>query len=545
MQIKKFLVKTIKIQFVLVLLMLVTDAFAQKSPFNQVLEWKADKNAFYYRLEIQKNGSGKSDFIQTEKNTARVQLEPGRYRYRVYVYDFLGRQSSVNEWTDFEVLKANHPQFKRPPKDVILPEDRDYFEVPLDVNGVSANSTVTVVNEETGYELKGTLNFKNPEATESETNRATNANFGYVRPGTYFIRVTNPSGFSAKSESFRIAFAEPVAPPPTPEPEPQPVPPPPAPEPQPQPEPVAPPSEPRPQTEPVATQPVPQAQPEPQPQPEPIAPPPAPQATPVQIIQQVSEPVEITEELVEEKLDIDMKLIPGEVRVKASDSDKVKSQKKRNNAINQLLTESEGQDIVVVGKGRSHSEWGFYLKDYFPIQKMSNHSYNFMGAGLSYAFHILPHNKMDFGLIVTADAHTVMANLDYIEEWYEFNLLGGIFLDFAMSDAFSFLPKVTGGIQTDTVRSNVTSTRHYKSPALEVDLGFKFSPQKIGLDGVSVELAPFYLASFEDSGNRAEFLGIRLGLLYHTGSKKAIKATRVKRSAVKQDAPEQAQEKEQ
>ncbi|HAC32220.1 MAG TPA: hypothetical protein DCF70_06295 [Treponema sp.] len=521
MQIKKCLVKTIKIQFVLVLLMLVTDAFAQKSPFNQVLEWKADKNAFYYRLEIQKNGSGKSDFIQTEKNTARVQLEPGSYRYRVYVYDFLGRQSSVNEWTDFEVLKANHPQFKRPPKDVILPEDRDYFEVPLDVNGVSANSTVTVVNEETGYELKGTLNFKNPEATESETNRATNANFGYVRPGTYFIRVTNPSGFSAKSESFRIAFAEPVAPP-EPEPQPEPIAPPPAPEPQPQPEPVAP--------LPVT-----------QPQPEPIAP----QATPVQIIQQVAEPVEITEELVEEKLDIDMKLIPGEVRVKASDSDKVKLQKKRNNAINQLLTESEGQDIVVVGKGRSHSEWGFYLKDYFPIQKMSNHSYNFMGAGLSYAFHILPHSRMDFGLIVTADAHTVMANLDYIEEWYEFNLLGGIFLDFAMSDAFSFLPKVTGGIQTDTVRSNVTSTRHYKSPALEVDLGFKFSPEKIGLDGVSVELAPFYLASFEDSGNRAEFLGIRLGLLYHTGSKKAIKATRVKRSAVKQDAPEQAQEKEQ
>ena len=540
MQIKKFLEKTIKIQFVLLLLMLVTDAFAQKTPFNQVLEWKADKNAFYYRLEIQKNGSGKSDFIQTEKNTARVQLEPGRYRYRVYVYDFLGRQSSVNEWTDFEVLKANHPEFKRPPKDVILPEDRDYFEVPLDVNGVSANSTVTVVNEETGYELKGTLNFKNPEATESETNRATNANFGYVRPGTYFIRVTNPSGFSAKSESFRIAFAEPVAPPPAPEPEPVSPPP----EPEPKPQPVV-------QSQPVA-QPQPVAPPAPQPEPEPVAPPPAPQAQPVAqpepvvqpepIIQQAAEPVEITEALVEEKLDIDMKLIPGEVRVKASDSDKVKLQKKRNNAINQLLTESEGQDIVVVGKGRSHSEWGFYLKDYFPIQKMSNHSYNFLGAGLSYAFHILPHNRMDFGLIVTADAHTVMANLDYIEEWYEFNLLGGIFLDFAMSDAFSFLPKVTGGIQTDTVRSNVTSTRHYKSPALEVDLGFKFSPQKIGLDGVSVELAPFYLASFEDSGNRAEFLGIRLGLLYHTGSKKAIKATRVKRSAVKQDAPEQAQE---
>jgi hypothetical protein len=510
MQIKKFLAKTVKIQFVLALLMLASGAFAQKAPFNQVLEWKADKNAFYYRVEIQKSGSGKSDFIQTEKNTAHVQLEPGRYRYRVYVYDFLGRQSSVNEWTDFEVLKANHPQFKRPPKDVILPEDKDFFEVPVDISGVSANSTVTVVNEQTGYELKGKLNFKNPAAGESETNRATNANFGYVRPGTYFIRVTNPSGFSAKSDTFKIAFAEPVAPPPPPpEPEPQPLPPPPAPEPQPEPEPVAPP---------------------PQPQP---------------VIQQVAEPVEITEELVEEKLDIDMKLIPGEVRVKASDSDKVKIQKKRNNAINQLLTESEGQDIVVVGKGRSHSEWGFYLKDYFPIQKMSNHSYNFLGAGISYAFHILPHSRMDFGLIVTADAHTVMANLDYIEEWYEFNLLGGIFINFAMSDAFSFQPRVTGGIQTDTVRSNVTSTRHYQSPALEVDLGFKFSPQKIGLDGVSVELAPFYLASFENSGNRAEFLGIRLGLLYHTGSKKAIKATRVKRSAVKQDAPEQAQEKEQ
>ncbi|MCR5172575.1 MAG: hypothetical protein K6B73_06905, partial [Treponema sp.] len=460
MQIKKFLAKTKKIQFVLALLMLVFETFAQKAPFNQVLEWKTDKNAFYYRVEIQKSGSGKSDFIKTEKNTARVQLEPGNYRYRVYVYDFLGRQSSVNEWTDFEVLKANHPEFKRPPKDVILPEDKDYFEVPLDVSGVSANSTVTVVNEETGYELNGKLNFKNPARGESETNRATNANFGYVRPGTYFIRVTNPSGFSAKSDTFKIAFAEPVAPP-APQPQPEPVaPPPPAPEPEP-----APPPPPQPQPEPVPP-------PATQPQPEPVAPPPVPEpvappqpvAQPQPIIQQVSEPLEITEDIVEEKLDIDMKLIPGEVRVKASDSEKVKTQKKRNNAINQLLTESEGKDIVVIGKGRGHSEWGFYLKDYFPIQKMSNHSYNFMGAGISYAFHFFPQSKMDLGLILTADAQTVMANLDYIEEWYEFNLLGGIFINFAMSDAFSFQPRVTGGLQSDVVRSSVTSNRTYKSP---------------------------------------------------------------------------------
>lgn len=89
---------------------------------------------------------------------------------------------------------------------------------------------------------------------------------------------------------------------------------------------------------------------------------------------------------------------------------------------------------------RSPHEVGFYIKDYFPIARMHNHSYNFVGGGISYAYHSpwkIPvfqkaqnifGSYLNIGFSGRIDAVGALANDEYIQNWYTFNLFCGAFL---------------------------------------------------------------------------------------------------------------------
>ena len=49
--------------------------------------------------------------------------------------------------------------------------------------------------------------------------------------------------------------------------------------------------------------------------------------------------------------------------------------------------ETSESSVNIFESERSPHEVGIYFKDYFPIARMHNHSYNFVGGGLSYAYH--------------------------------------------------------------------------------------------------------------------------------------------------------------
>ena len=87
-------------------------AFADESSFSQKIEWKSNANAFEYKVEIQNVATGKSTFVTTDKTETELSLLPGKYRYRVQAYDFLGREAGLSAWTGFEVLKASKPKVK-------------------------------------------------------------------------------------------------------------------------------------------------------------------------------------------------------------------------------------------------------------------------------------------------------------------------------------------------------------------------------------------------------------------------------------------------
>ena len=189
------------------LLMLLLGAAAlplSAADFTQRLEWKADKNVFEYKVEIQP-ASGESKLISTEKNFVELSLPAGQYRYRVHAYDFLGREARVSEWTSFEILKASTPEITLPKESVDLSADSKTLEMPVTIADITGATTVELVNAATGKVIKGTLAGSAAKgAVGSETARATMAQFKNVPEGEWKLRVTNPSGLASESPAFSV-----------------------------------------------------------------------------------------------------------------------------------------------------------------------------------------------------------------------------------------------------------------------------------------------------------------------------------------------------
>ena len=177
--------------------------FAEDGTFYQKIEWKSNANALEYKVEIQNLANGKSQFIKTEKTSTELSLAPAKYRYRVFAYDFLGKEASVSSWTNFEVYKANKPKINNIEEKVSVPKNGGKVALDVQIDDVNANSTFELVSES----LQGTirandrLKMKN---TASETDSVTHLDFKNVPPGKWRLRVTNASGYSSLSDVITV-----------------------------------------------------------------------------------------------------------------------------------------------------------------------------------------------------------------------------------------------------------------------------------------------------------------------------------------------------
>jgi hypothetical protein len=91
--------------------------FYEKKEIIQRINWEQEDDVLKYQLVIEKkdNAGGENSFTQvfdgnTEETSVEISLPPGEYRYRVLVYDLLGRQSPVPEWSRLTVFPALKPE---------------------------------------------------------------------------------------------------------------------------------------------------------------------------------------------------------------------------------------------------------------------------------------------------------------------------------------------------------------------------------------------------------------------------------------------------
>jgi hypothetical protein len=178
--------------------------------FVQTLRWQEQENVLFYDVEIERQeGAGWTKTLQRETEAAflEVSLGPGVYRYRVRVYDVLGRPAGFAEWTPFEVYLAKDP--------VILSFGPDGFYLDEDVRWVlnlggrnlAAGVEIFLESVESGG---GRIRPERVSLEPSENGARLVFGYNQLDRGDYVIRAVNPGGLETSLGTFRITFRKPV-----------------------------------------------------------------------------------------------------------------------------------------------------------------------------------------------------------------------------------------------------------------------------------------------------------------------------------------------
>ena len=197
------MVNSRKLYTILILLVLFSSSIlsAQSTKFKQKLSWVEDKNAFDYKVEIRGVETSYKSLLESDTSFVEVSLPAGKYRYRVYAFDFLGRQASVSDWRDFTVLKAVQPQVVNKEKTVVPVKDDKKVSIPVDVKSIEEDSKVELVNKETNQVVEGKLDVKVDDKNQLVASEAV---FPMVEEGNWVVKVTNPSGLFTESEEIKV-----------------------------------------------------------------------------------------------------------------------------------------------------------------------------------------------------------------------------------------------------------------------------------------------------------------------------------------------------
>ncbi len=192
-----------KIFAILMTLFVVLHLSAQEALFLQKIQWKSNANALEYKVEVQNVTTGRSENIKTDKTSTELSLAPGKYRYRVTAYDFLGKESSVSAWANFEVFKANTPKITSVDRNISTAEGESRVGINVNISDINASSKFELVSED----LEGSITPSERAkigSTSSETGNITHLDFKNVPPGKWRLRVTNASGLSSVSELITV-----------------------------------------------------------------------------------------------------------------------------------------------------------------------------------------------------------------------------------------------------------------------------------------------------------------------------------------------------
>ena len=190
---------------IIALLCLLIFTSMQIFSITQTIEWKPDPNALEYKIEIVSLNGGKKVTLKSDSNSVLAELDIGSYRYRIIALDFLGRESSVSDWTDLEVLKSSTPIIESLEESAELAPEIGKVNLGVQIVDVTAGTVVELVNKN-GEVFKGTIHMAkdNVSSGGSETERADTISFDELPSGEYKLRITNPSGKTTESDYINI-----------------------------------------------------------------------------------------------------------------------------------------------------------------------------------------------------------------------------------------------------------------------------------------------------------------------------------------------------
>jgi hypothetical protein len=161
----------------------------------QTLVWPAVEFAGGYRVEVDDQAGKKIADEYRESPSVALHLGPGSYRYRITVYNLLGKPESVGDWVPFSVLKAERPTISSVASAIPGANDPDSGFV-VTGEGLSTATEFFLVDS-SGAEVialgHGTLKDASSIDIPAPGEK--------VPPGLYRLRARNPGGLVAESPS--------------------------------------------------------------------------------------------------------------------------------------------------------------------------------------------------------------------------------------------------------------------------------------------------------------------------------------------------------
>jgi hypothetical protein len=186
--------------------------FYEKTEIIQRINWEKENDVLKYELVIEKNdGGGFTKVLDntTEEDGVEISLPPGEYRYRVIVYDMLGRQSPAPEWSRLNVLPALQPEIIS-----INPQFIDIADsnttINLNGNNFSPNAEVYFIPAEGGEKSRqdilsqsSPLNKSDYSAMDTGGAQLKLAGLQLAK-GFYDIVIKNPGGLFTVWRNYKI-----------------------------------------------------------------------------------------------------------------------------------------------------------------------------------------------------------------------------------------------------------------------------------------------------------------------------------------------------
>jgi hypothetical protein len=158
--------------------------------FTQVLRWEGNPSVLYYEVTLQTQTGEAISVTKVDKPELSVSLGPGRYRYKIAIYNTLRKLELELPWQAFTILKAEIPRITGYAPKVWFLED---LKPMIQINGDDLVDGATVcLKAASGAEIMG---------TERQREGTSMAKFefpaGPIEAGEYSVELKNPGGISS------------------------------------------------------------------------------------------------------------------------------------------------------------------------------------------------------------------------------------------------------------------------------------------------------------------------------------------------------------
>ena len=186
--------------------------------FIQHIEWDHVQYISRYEIFLEQQNPADKSYKQvlnefTEVNFVEVSIPAGKYRYKLKIYNLLGKLDGESSWQDFEVFLAIQPTVETfTPKNFYLDEEAPTSIIVTGKNFVEAADVFLVTSAVPGKAQGSVTKISPAQKIIDPSGQSVELIFDEVdlKSGLYDVVVQNPGGLKDSGGPFNIAFQKPL-----------------------------------------------------------------------------------------------------------------------------------------------------------------------------------------------------------------------------------------------------------------------------------------------------------------------------------------------